>query len=130
MPNLFRAYQVRDVKIPTYLIESSAPINVDDRPSREPVPEQLMPIDPTTAINQIAEHLRAAPDPNLVVMVHGFNNPEPAVLSWFASASSAIEADECLVRRPGLVCVGYRWPSEHMGQPLRGTVAASPALLI
>jgi hypothetical protein len=62
-------------------------------------------------------------------MVHGFNNPEPAVLSWFASASAAIEADDCLVRRPGLVCVGYRWPSEHMGQPLRGTVAASPALL-
>jgi Alpha/beta hydrolase of unknown function (DUF900) len=129
MANLFRAYQVGNVKISTYLIESSAPINVDDRPSREPVPEQLMPIDPTTAINQIAEHLRAAPDPNLVVMVHGFNNPEPAVLSWFASASAAIEADDCLVRRPGLVCVGYRWPSEHMGQPLRGTVAASPALL-
>jgi hypothetical protein len=30
MANLFRAYGVRDVKIPTYLIESSAPINVDD----------------------------------------------------------------------------------------------------
>src|SRR5271155_4021115 len=129
MANLFRAYGVRDVKIPTYLIESSAPINVDDRPSRQPAPEQLMPIDATMAINQIAEHLRAASDPNLVVMVHGFNNPEPAVLSWFASASAAIEADDCLVRRPGLVCVGYRWPSEHMGQPLRGTVSASPALL-
>jgi hypothetical protein len=129
MANLFRAYQVRNVKIPTYLIESSAPINVDDRPSHEPVPEQLMPIEATTAINEIAEHLRAAPEPNLVVMVHGFNNPEPAVLSWFASASAAIETDDCLVRRPGLVCVGYRWPSEHMWQPLHGTFAASSALL-
>jgi hypothetical protein len=63
MANLFRAYQVRDVKIPTYLIESSAPINVDDRPSREPVPEQLMSIDAATAINQIAKHLGAMPEP-------------------------------------------------------------------
>jgi hypothetical protein len=62
-------------------------------------------------------------------MVHGFNNPESAVLRWFARASAAIEADDRLVNRSGLVCVGYRWPSERMGQPLLGTVAAMPAPL-
>ena len=129
MPDLFRAYHVRDVRIPTYLIESSAPINVDDRPSPQSMPDRLTPLDAVEAIDQIAEHLRTVKTPNLVVMVHGFNNPEANVLTWFAGASAAIEADDCLVRHPGLVCVGYRWPSERLWQPLLGTIAATPALL-
>jgi hypothetical protein len=130
MADLFRAYQVNDVRIPTYLIESSAPINVDDTPSpQQSVAGRLTPLDAVKAINKIAGHLRAAQAPNLVVMVHGFNNPESAALQWFARASAAIEADDCLVNRPGLVCVGYRWHSESMGQPLRGTIAAMPTLL-
>ena len=46
MADLFRAYQVNDVRIPTYLIESSAPINVDDTPSpQQGVPGRLTPLD-------------------------------------------------------------------------------------
>jgi pimeloyl-ACP methyl ester carboxylesterase len=130
MADLFRAYQVNNVKIPTYLIESSAPINVDDAPSSPgKLPPQLTPLDAVAAIDEIAGHLKNAASPNLVVMVHGFNNPQAAALPWFAGASAAIEADSYLVNRPGLVCVGYRWPSESMGEPLRGTIAALPTLL-
>jgi pimeloyl-ACP methyl ester carboxylesterase len=130
MADLFRAYQVNNVKIPTYLIESSAPINVDDAPSSPgKLPPQLTPLDAAKAIDEIASHLKNADSPNLVVMVHGFNNPQAAALPWFARASAAIEADSCLVNRPGLVCVGYRWPSEHILQPLLGTIAALPTVL-
>jgi hypothetical protein len=130
MADLFRAYQVNNVKIPTYLIESSAPINVDDAPSSPgKLPPQLTPLDAAKAVDEIAAHLKTAATPNLVVMVHGFNNPQAAALPWFARASAAIEADSCLTNRPGLVCVGYRWPSESMGEPLRGTIAALPTLL-
>jgi hypothetical protein len=46
MADLFRAYQVNGVKIPTYLIESSAPINVDDTPPLpSKLPRQLTPLD-------------------------------------------------------------------------------------
>jgi len=40
--------------------------------------------DPQQAIDQIATHLAKAREPNLVVMVHGFNNPRPAVLGAYA----------------------------------------------
>jgi pimeloyl-ACP methyl ester carboxylesterase len=130
MADLFRAYQVNNVRIPTYLIESSAPINVDDAPSSPgKLPSQLTPLDAVTAIDKIASHLKTADSPNLVVMVHGFNNPQAAALPWFARASAAIEADSCLANRPGLVCVGYRWPSESILQPLLGTIAALPTVL-
>jgi hypothetical protein len=130
MADLFRAYQVNGVKIPTYLIESSAPINVDDTPPLpSKLPRQLTPLDAEKAIDEIAGRLKTAAMPNLVVMVHGFNNPQTAALQWFARASEAIDADKCLVDRPGLVCVGYRWPSEGMGEPFPGTIAAMPALL-
>jgi hypothetical protein len=71
MPDLFRAYQVRDAKIPTYLIESSAPINIDDSSSPPALPDRLTPLDAQEAIHQIAGHLRTVEEPNLVVMVHG-----------------------------------------------------------
>src|SRR5277367_2104059 len=119
MSGLFRAYGVAGAKIPTYFIESTAPDNVDDSPSPVQVPSPLFPIDPDTAVDQIAKHLSDADDPNLVVMVHGFNNPQPAVLRMYAGASNNIENDAAITARKGLVCVGYRWPSEQMGAPLR-----------
>jgi len=128
MSGLFRAYGVAGAKIPTYFIESTAPDNVDDSPSPVQVPSPLFPIDPDTAVDQIAKHLSDADDPNLVVMVHGFNNPQPAVLRMYAGASNNIENDAAITARKGLVCVGYRWPSEQMGAPLRSSRSALPTL--
>lgn len=128
MAALFRAYGVRVAKIPTYFIESTAPNNVDDIPSVSAVPGQLFPINANTAIDEIARHLSGAQHPNLVVMVHGFNNSQPDVLKMYATVSSVIESDPKISIRAGLVCVGYRWPSEKMGQPWRGTFTALPSL--
>src|SRR6476620_4650915 len=128
MPDLFCAYCLRGTKIPSYFIASTAPNNVDDRPLPPAVPAGLIPVDPDKAIDDIAEHLSGVEHPNLVIMVHGYNNPQIEVLQQYAAASQAIEKDPAICNRSGLVCLGYRWPSEKIGQPLRGTLAALPSL--
>jgi hypothetical protein len=134
----FRAHQAVGTAIPTYFIESTAPYNVDDTEAAVPagppaglppgIASHLVDIASDQAVKQIAEALLKGADPNLVVMVHGFNNPEPAVLKMYTSAALAIERDPQIRNRQGLVCVGYRWPSEKMGMPWRGTWDALPTL--
>jgi len=133
----FRAHQVDGTAIPTYFIESTAPYNVDDTGVAAPglppglppeIAAHLVDIPSELAVKQIAEALVRGADPNLVVMVHGFNNPEPAVLKMYTSAALAIQRDTHIRTREGLVCVGYRWPSEKMGMPWRGTWDALPTL--
>ena len=126
MPNLFNAYFVPAAKVPTYFIESTAPNNVDDSPHAT-APAGVTPIDPDRAVEDIASHLSGAAHPNLVVMIHGFNNPQRAVLTAYAEGSRAIERDPAICNRAGLVCVGYRWPSEKMGEPWRATLGALPS---
>jgi hypothetical protein len=133
MSDFFRAYQATQSRVPTYFLESTAPNNVDDTVASNAsgIPGVLQLIDdPQQAIDQIAAHLAKAREPNLVVMVHGFNNPRPAVLGTYAVAADTIEGDAAIRSRKGVVCVGYRWPSEKMGQPIRGTWRALPLLAI
>jgi hypothetical protein len=98
MANLFYAYRAldsrnaADFEPPCYFIESTAPDNVDDR-----LPEPIQATgalrridDPDEAVRQIAERLANAEAPNLVVMVHGFNNPEAAALRFYNAAAEAI----------------------------------------
>ena len=134
--DFFRARQAVGITRPTYFIESTAPYNVDDTaaapttlpPDLAEFAKHLEEIDPKQAIRDIAAALLKGTDPNLVVMVHGFNNPEPAVLEMYTSAALAIERDPHTREKEGLVCVGYRWPSEKMGMPWRGTWDALPTL--
>lgn len=133
MSDFFRAHKAVGTKIPTYFIESTAPENVDDTvvASSKLPPEltgKLTRIDSDLAVQEIAKALASSADPNLVVMVHGFNNPEPAVLRMYTSAAMTIQGDNAICSRQGLVCVGYRWPSENMGKPWRGTWDALPTL--
>ena len=129
MDDFFRAHRAASFTIPTFFIESTAPTNVDDySPSQSVTPDGMTPINSDDAIKDIATILAAEPDPNLVVMVHGFNNPEDAVFRTYVAASEAIQRDSIIQHRRGLVCVGYRWPSERMGQPYKGTWDALPTL--
>jgi hypothetical protein len=143
----FRAYRAKadGFKIPTYFIESTAPDNVDDTKSFADADKEIPPdlrdklesLEPfckpghdtgDEAVKQIAEALANGTNPNLVVMVHGFNNPEPDVLSTYARAAAAVNGDSHINGRDGLVCVGYRWPSEKMGTPLKASWSALPIL--
>jgi hypothetical protein len=105
----FRAYKA-NLTLPTYFIESTAPDNVDDTGRLPDLPPEyrryLTEIKSEQAVNEIAETLAGATDPNLVVMVHGFNNPEPAVLKMYTGAAMAISGDAEIRDRKGLVCIG------------------------
>ena len=134
----FRAYKADPdkLRVPTYFIESTAPDNVDDAELTDPLSEipddlkpYLKPVDPADdAVREIASRLAAGKTPSLVVMVHGFNNPEAAVLQMYAQAAIAVHKDEKIPGNDGLVCVGYRWPSEKMGQPKGSWWSALPQL--
>jgi hypothetical protein len=127
----FRAHQAIGTSVPTYLIESTAPDNVDDTAKlTSKLHPKLAPIDSDLAVKQIAEALVTGAEPNLVVMVHGFNTPQHDVLRMYGGAATAIARDAAIASRQGLVCIGYRWPSEHIGTPLRGTWSALPTLPI
>jgi hypothetical protein len=139
----FRAYKT-DLKIPTFFIESTAPDNVDDTEEqsigqeldaiKEPELRTLLDkanfksIDADVAVEKIAEILAKGQKPNLVVMVHGFNNPELDVLRMYAMAAEAIHNDSAIAGGDGLVCVGYRWPSERMFTPIWSSWSALPVL--
>jgi pimeloyl-ACP methyl ester carboxylesterase len=130
--DFFRAYKAKDRATSTYFIESTAPDNVDDEAPPSDLPPEYAPyldkMDSEKAVQQIAGDLGKGETPNLVVMVHGFNNPEPNVLRMYTSAVLAIGRDPQISGREGLVCVGYRWPSENMGAPRRGARDALPTL--
>jgi hypothetical protein len=128
----FTAYQASHVQVPMYFIESTAPDNVDDtgkiKTSPPPDPNLTLIDDSDDAVRRIAADLVKGDHPNLVVMVHGFNNPRPVVVKTYVAAARAVNGDDAIRYRKGLVCVGYRWPSEKMWQPWRGTWTALPLL--
>jgi pimeloyl-ACP methyl ester carboxylesterase len=125
----FRASVAVGVDLPMYFIESTARDNIDDPAVPPPTSDVLKPIeDSDIAVKLIAQTLANGKNPNLVVMVHGFNNPYPAVLETYTAAALAINGDDKIRADDGLVCVGYRWPSEKMGTPWRGTWDAMPTL--
>ena len=134
MSDFFRTYVAGTLSVPTYFIESTAPNSIDDEVASNeignPASWGLRLIDPPDdAAESIARILADGDEPNLVVMVHGFNNPRDAVLKSYADAAVAINNDSEITNRPsGLVCVGYRWPSERMGQPHKGSWRALPTL--
>jgi hypothetical protein len=132
MSDLFRAYQVSESGIPAYFIESTALNNVDDEPeeSNQPPHPDLTRLEPDDAIEKMAEHLALAEQTELVVIVHGFNNPQKAVLQRYAQAFEAAANDEPIRTRGGLVCLGYRWPSEKILQPRATLYSAAPFFLI
>ena len=127
MLDFFRAYRAEGTRIPAYFIESTAPDNVDDRNvPPEKVPDSFKLIRPDEAIAAIAGELACAPNPNLVVMVHGFNNPPQAAIALYESAFAAVDADTKIPANKGVVFIGYRWPSERMGAPFGGSWRALP----
>ncbi len=119
-----------------YFIESTAPDHVDPPFAANGAnPQGLNPVPPDEAVQQIANLLIPQDDPeaeaSLVVMVHGFNNPRPNVLKFYEGALEALRADGTAIfgdRRRRVVCVGYRWPSESIGQVLSSSFKALPIL--
>ena len=132
--HFFTAYEVQSdgqtPAIPAFFIESTAPDNFDDKSEKLPTPDRTVDLgDPRQAIERIAETLARQEAPKLVITVHGFNSPREAVLKTYAQSFETVNGDKALHDR-GVVCVGFRWPSERMGTPWRSGFAASPIFLL
>jgi len=116
-----------------YFIESTAPNNVEQRVGDGGAPpDGLTPVDPDTAVKEIAEQLvppnKPEVDANLVVMVHGFNNPREEVLKFYGAAVNALKNDQQAIFGQGrrTICIGYRWPSESIGSIASSSFSAMP----
>lgn len=125
--------QIEDVAF--YLIESTAPDNVDPPPDDdEQNPPGLSPIATDDAVQQIVDRLVPSEEPtdaSVVVMVHGFNTPRSRALDFYRDALEALVGDKTAIfgdadRR--IVCVAYRWPSESVGSVLWSSRSAMPLL--
>ena len=137
-PADFRVYSTVDqiANARFYFVESTAPDSVEQ--GFDPggnAPEGLTYVDADQAVEEIAEFLTPALDPqadaNLVVMVHGFNTPRDRALEFYAKALDALVSDQnSLFSDPArrTVCVGYRWPSERIGSVLGSSLSALPFL--
>jgi pimeloyl-ACP methyl ester carboxylesterase len=127
---LFAAYEVNvgnePDHVPGFFIESTAPNNIDDKdgtPLETPKDcSKLASVE--VAIDRIADQLAQQQQPKLVLTVHGFNSPRETVINSFAKSFKAA------IRNRGLVCVSYRWPSEHMGTPWLSGWSAAPVFLL
>ena len=110
---------------PAFFVESTAPDNIDDKESAPSTPENCEP----SEIDKIVKVLAKQENPKLLITVHGFNTPRKKVLETFKESFIALNDDDELKNR-GLVCIGYRWPSEAMGTPWRSGFNAAPLFLL
>ena len=110
---------------PAFFVESTAPDNIDDKESAPSTPENCEP----SEIDKIVKVLAKQENPKLLITVHGFNTPRKKVLETFKEFFIALNDDDALKNR-GLVCIGYRWPSEAMGTPWRSGLNAAPLFLL
>lgn len=112
-----------DKKSPGFLVESTVPDNVET-PDQTNEPEAgTKRVD----ISRIADQLAQTKSPNLVISVHGFNSPRKDAIRRFSKEFSAVDADTAITS--DTVCIGYRWPSEAMGSPLKTIWSAAPYFL-
>jgi len=110
---------------PAFFVESTAPENIDDKESVLPTPDYCKP----STIDHIVETLAKQEKPKLLITVHGFNTPRDRVLKTYRTSFVAVNEDAEL-QGHGVVCIGYRWPSEAMGTPWRSGLRAAPLFLI
>jgi pimeloyl-ACP methyl ester carboxylesterase len=128
---LFVGYEVNTGVIPTFFMESTAPINIDDPDGKGlPTPDGCVRLPSVEdALEKIATKLSEQKEPKLVITVHGFNSPRDSVLKYYTNSFLTVDNDNAIQGR-GVVCMGYRWPSEHMGAPWRSGLSAAPLFLL
>jgi hypothetical protein len=121
---------------PAFWVESTAPLNVDgkrDRASSKmtgdftlaPDASDLTDDEIAGQIALLASELKAKKNPQILVAIHGYNNNVDDAMRWMESLYAEVQAEQ--VSRQGglddLICVGYHWPSEKLGEPGRPITA-------
>lgn len=111
--------------VPAFFVECTAPGNIDDKDGKLATPEYCIP----AKIDNIVEKLAQQENPKLAITVHGFNTPREKALEIYTKSFQAVNQDDA-IQGSGVVCVGYRWPSERMLTPLISGFTAAPLFLL
>ncbi|MGI8933686.1 MAG: alpha/beta hydrolase [Phormidesmis sp.] len=103
---------------PAYLVGSTAPNNVEDGVQKVP--------DPEIAITEIAKFLSTQAQPEILIAIHGYNTGlgefataqdgykhGSGVKGWYQNIRNHIAKTRTNCP-PGLMLIGYRWPSEEV----------------
>ncbi|WGJ13336.1 alpha/beta hydrolase [Methylocapsa sp. D3K7] len=129
MADLFTAYaaQATGTKVHAYIIESTAPNNIDDVgiPPEQQDPHQ---IGADAVIDRIVNDLKNSENPTLVLSIHGFNNPRDIIIDGYKNSFNSVVNDPA-INNKDIVIIGYRWPSERIGAP-RETIVESATTFI
>jgi len=88
--------------VPAFFVESTAPVNFDDKDNPLPTPPNCKP----SNLDDIVDALARASDPSLLITVHGYNTPRQSALETYAKSFLAVNQDAAVVNS-GVVCVGY-----------------------
>ncbi len=125
---LFSVYEVDaelEDPIPAFFVESTAPDNLDDKDGAPATPRYCKP----SNVDEIVKRLARQQNPKLLISVHGFNTPRDKALETFQNSFEAVNQDSA-IRGSGVVCLGYRWPSEKMLSPWPSGFSAAPWFLL
>ena len=124
----------KQASIPSYFVMSSAPPNIEN--AQEMQESELQAA--AQGVGEIASYLydvysRAeedAPNPELMIAVHGYNSSRSSVRDWYKNIYKYINRYDTAISRQGnQVFIGYRWPSENIElQRLGEALKALPPL--
>lgn len=97
-----------NLPFPAYFVASTAPINIEDRQGDNLLLAKSL-------INEIAQHLQTHKgDAEILIVIHGYNTSKIRVRKWFESIAEHLASHHSQSRSPGLLLIGYRWPSEQI----------------
>jgi hypothetical protein len=106
------SFDPSNAPIQGYFVDSTAPINVEDRPNFQVDPGSTSTTTPEQTyqtLQAIAQYLVASPDPQLIISIHGYGTKRSDAGDRYRRIYT-YATDLC---PPGTsVFLGYRWPSE------------------
>jgi hypothetical protein len=110
----------------SYLIASTAPVNVEDRPSGDPTGDPQARIQEMAAF--IAAHSNAHTPVEILIQVHGYNM-KASYTRWIYDRTATELAEKYSTDDRAQLYIGYRWPSESF-DPEPPSPSANPPIKI
>ncbi|AFY99597.1 alpha/beta hydrolase [Calothrix sp. PCC 6303] len=100
----------KNLPFPGYFVASTAPINIEDKQ----VDDIAESCDPKNFIKEISQYLQEHKgNAEILIVIHGYNTSRKGAKDWFESIYEYIAHHYGKSRSPGLLLIGYRWPSEQ-----------------
>lgn len=102
-------FEMNGFRFPGYMVSSTAPINVEDKEDQE------VDRDPGEVIKEIADYLsQHKEDAEILIAIHGYNSDKSGARWWYEETRKYINQNFADQVTPGLMIIGYRWPSEKV----------------